>query len=120
MNNKALTRKATVAGVVGLTAAGLTATIALANDPAADTADSKAVERQESAFAQQYTGPGTADAAEAWIESEPAYTGPRTADAAEGWLGSGAAHSSSALQCVVTADAAEHWIAGTGHLPCAP
>jgi hypothetical protein len=86
MNNKAKTSKVAVAGVVGLTAAGIAATIALANGPAADTPDSKAVERHLSVPVQQYTGPRTADAAEAWIESEAQYSGPRTADAAEAWL----------------------------------
>jgi hypothetical protein len=80
-----------VAGVVGLTAAGITAAIVLANDPAADTSDSTAVERQKSVSAQQYAGPRTADAAAAWLESGSAqqYTGPRTADAAEAWPQSG-------------------------------
>ena len=90
MNNKGITRKATVAGVVGLTAAGVAAAVVLANDPAADSSDSKSVQRQESSSVQAYTGPRTADAAdaaEAWLQSATsAYTGPRTADAAEAWL----------------------------------
>jgi hypothetical protein len=92
MNNKSKTRKASVAGVVGLTAAGLAATVVLANDPADDRPDSKAVERHDPASVYHYNGPRTADAAEAWLESAPTYTGPRTADAAEAWLESGAAY----------------------------
>jgi hypothetical protein len=106
-----------------------------ANDPAPGTPHPTAVERPEPASVQQYTGPRTADAAEAWIESRTAYTGPRTADAAAAWLQSApaqtgptapaaieavSAHPAGALQCLVTADAAEHWVRATGHLPCQP
>jgi len=97
-----------VAGIVGLTAAGVAATIVLANDPAADTSDSTTVERKQSAPAHNYMGPRTADAAEAWLESGAAaqhYAGPRTADAAEAWLDSGTEYTGP-----TTPDAAEHWI----------
>ena len=135
MNNKAKTRKAAIAGVVGLTAAGIATAIVLTNDAAADIPDSKAVQRQEPAAAQRYAGPHTADAAAAWLESRQPYTGPQAADAAEAWLESDTAgndattsrpiepvteHSGITLPCLVTADAAEHWIRATGHLPCEP
>ena len=133
MNNKAKNSKVTVAGVVGLTAAGLAATIVLANHSAADTPDSAAGEHHKSAPVLDYTGPRTADAADAWLESGPPYTGPRTADAAAAWhesapihrgrfptsVGSNTEDSVVVPQCLVTADGAEYWIRATGHLPCA-
>lgn len=110
MNNKGITRKATVSGVVGLTAAGIAAAVVLANDPAADTSNSKDVQRHESTSVQQYTGPRTADAAEAWLKSATsAYTGPRTADAAQAWLQPDQPDPS-AYTGPRTADAAEAWL----------
>jgi hypothetical protein len=66
MNNKTKATKAAATGLAGL-AVGMVATFALVSELAADTPDSTAVERQESASAQQYTGPQTADAAEHWL-----------------------------------------------------
>lgn len=115
MKNTAKTSKVTVAGVVGLTAAGIAATIVLANGTAADTSDSRSVELPQSAPAQNYMGPRSADAAEGWleskmayIESKQAYTGPMTPDAAEVWIESGTVYRGPR-----TADAAEHWIAAS-------
>jgi hypothetical protein len=88
MNNKAKASKAAVAGVLGL-AAGVASTVGLA----AAASDSKDVERPKSASAAHYTGPRTADAAEAWLGSGVAYSGPTTPDAAEAWFGSGVAYS---------------------------
>lgn len=99
MNNKSKTRKASVAGAVGLTAAGIAAMVVLANDPAAETPDSTAVELQEPVSAQQYTGPRTADAAEAWLESGTAYTGPRAADAGLDCPAARAATTTSSTNC---------------------
>lgn len=99
--------KTTMAGVVGLAAAGMAATIVLANDTAADTTDFRAVEERQSApAAYNYTGVRTADAVEAWLKAKTAYTGPKTADAAEAWFESGTEYTGPR-----TADAAEHWIA---------
>jgi hypothetical protein len=89
MNNKAKTGRAAVAGVVGLVA-GLAATTMLVSELAADIPDSTALERERSvsvsAYHNNYTGPRTADAAEAWFESDTEYTGPKSADAAEHWV----------------------------------
>jgi hypothetical protein len=106
MKNHARVTKSTVAGVVGLTAAGIAATIVLANDTAAETTDFRSVEEQQSVPNYNYTGPRTADAVEGWLKSGTAYIGPRTADAAEAWIESGAAYTGPR-----TADAAEHWFA---------
>src|SRR5262245_8486416 len=85
-NNKAKTGRAAVAGVVGLVA-GLAATTMLVSELAADVPDSTAFEREQavsaSAYHDNYTGPRTADAAEAWFESDTEYIGPKSADAAE-------------------------------------
>ncbi len=105
MKNNARVNKTTVAAVVGLTAAGIAATIVLANDTAADTADHRVVEQQQS-VPYNYTGPRTADALEAWLTSTTAHIGPKTADAAEAWIESGTEYTGPR-----TADAAEHWIA---------
>jgi hypothetical protein len=106
MNTKAKKSKATMAGVVGLTVAGIAATIVLSNDSAAETADSSVVEQQQSAPVYNYnnTGPRTADAIEGWLKPKTVYTGPRTADAAEAWIESATKYSGPR-----TADAAEHW-----------
>ena len=106
MNNSARVNKTSVAGVVGLTLAGLTATIVLANGTAAGTSESNAVEKRQSAPVYNYTGPRTADAVESWLKSKTAYLGPRSADAAEVWIESGTEYTGPR-----TADAAEHWIA---------
>ena len=108
MNNNAKVSKTTVAGVFGLTAAGIVATIVLANDTAADPSDSRAVEGQQSAPVYNYNnmGPRTADAVEGWLQRKTAYLGPKTADAAEAWIESGTDYTGPR-----TADAAEHWIA---------
>jgi hypothetical protein len=106
MNNNARVNKTTAAGVVSLTLAGIAATIVLANDTAADTTDFRVVEEQQSAPIYNYTGPRTADAVEAWLNSSTAYIGPKTADAAEVWIESGAEYTGPR-----TADAAEHWFA---------
>jgi hypothetical protein len=103
MHNKAKASKAAVAGVLGL-AAGVASTVGLA----AAASDSKDVERPKSASAAHYTGPRTADAAEAWLGSGVAYSGPTTPDAAEAWFGSGVAYSGP-----TTPDAAEAWF-GSG------
>ena len=113
MNNKGITRKATVAGVVSLTAVGIAAAVVLANDPAADTSHTNGIQRHESTSVQQDTGPRTADAAEAWLESATsAYTGPRTADAAEAWLQPDQPDPST-YAGPRTADAAEAWLQST-------
>jgi hypothetical protein len=113
MKSDTRVNKSTVAGVVGLTAAGLAATIVLANVAAADPSDLRAVEEQQSAPIHNHTGPQTADAIEGWleakmqsIESERAYLGPKTPDAAEVWIESGIEYTGPR-----TADAAEHWFA---------
>lgn len=106
MNNKTNTRKAAVAGLVGL-AAGIAATTVLVSELAADTPDSTAVERHESApSAQHYTGPRTADAAEHWLRPRASYTGPTTPDSAECWFKTGSKYTGP-----TTPDAAEHWLA---------
>ena len=110
MKNYAKASKSTtLAGVIGLTAAGIVATIVLANDTAADTSDLRVVKSSSSRLPStttttwvlgprtpskdgfkwktSYLGPKTADAAEVWIESGAEYLGPRTADAAEHWIG---------------------------------
>jgi hypothetical protein len=108
MNRNAKLSKTTVAGIVGLTAAGIAATIVLATDTAADPSDFRAVEEQQSApvYSYNYTGPRTADAVEGWLNSKTAYLGPKTPDAAEVWIESGTEYTGPR-----TADAAEHWFA---------
>ena len=108
MNTNAKVSKTTLAGVVGLTAAGIAATIVLANDTAADTSGVRAVEEQQSAPVYNYnnTGPRTADAVDGWLGRKTAYLGPKTPDAAEVWIESGTQYTGPR-----TADAAEHWFA---------
>jgi hypothetical protein len=108
MNINAKASKTTLAGVIGLTAAGIAATIVLANDTAADTSEVRAVDEQQSApvYIYNYSGPRTADAVEGWLQRKTAYLGPKTPDAAEVWIESGTDYLGPR-----TADAAEHWIA---------
>ena len=108
MKNNAKVSRTTVAGVIGLTAAGIAATIVLATDTAAETPDFRAVEEQQSApvYNYNYTGPRTADAVEGWLKRKTAYLGPKTPDAAEVWIESRTEYTGPR-----TADAAEHWIA---------
>jgi hypothetical protein len=149
MNNKPKTSKTAVAGVAAV-AAGLIGTAMMVNQPAAETQDSTTVAALQPASeariakvewqlnradAHHYSGPRTADAADAWLESRQPYTGPRTADAAKAWLESETAptgpttsapvgpdtdHSGYTRLCPVTSDTALHWIRATGHLPCEP
>ena len=108
MKNNAKVSRTTVAGVIGLTAAGIAATIVLATGTAADTSNSEAVEeQQQSAPVYNYnnTGPRTADAVDGWLGRKTAYLGPKTPDAAEVWIESGTQYTGPR-----TADAAEHWI----------
>jgi len=106
MKNYARVSKTTVAGVVGLTAAGIAATIVLANGTAADPSDFGVVEGQQSAPVHNYTGPRSSDAAEGWLKSETADLGPKAPDAAKVWIEPGIEYTGPR-----TADAAEHWFA---------
>jgi hypothetical protein len=124
MNYKAKASKAAAAVVVGL-AAGIAATTMLVSELAADVPDSTTVERQQPLSERQYTGPRTADAADAWLEPGTKYTGPTTPDAAEHWFNSGTKYTGpttpDAIECwfvaggkytgPTTADAAAHWLA---------
>ncbi|MGH8638092.1 MAG: hypothetical protein ACREUZ_13235 [Burkholderiales bacterium] len=120
MNTNAKVSKTTLAGVVGLTAASIAATIVLANDTAAGTSDFRPVEEQQSAPTYNYTGPRTADAVEGWLKSKTAHIGPRTADAAEAWIESSHEYLAPKVEqpafCTDTsllprtADAAEAWL----------
>ncbi len=104
MNSNAKATKTTVAGVIGLMAAGITATIVLANDTAAETSDSK-VEGQQSAPVNNYTGPRSADAAEGWLKRKTEYLEQKTSDASKVWIEPGIEYTGPR-----TADAAEHWM----------
>jgi hypothetical protein len=106
MNNIAKMRKTTVAGVLGLTAAGMAATIALANGTAAEPSDFGVVEEQQSAPVDNYSGPRSADAAEGWLKRKTAHLDQQTPDSAKVWI-DGVEYTGPR-----TADAAEHWIDG--------
>lgn len=106
MNIKANSGKKKLAGAVGLAAAGIAASLVLADDPGARASDSKVQDRSQSAPAHVYRGPRTADAAEGWFEPRTVYTGPKTADAAAAWRESEAAEYNGPK----TADAAERWL----------
>ena len=106
MNNNGKVSKSTVAGVVGLTAAGIAATIVLANDTSADTTEAVEAQRPVHAYSYNHTGLGTADAVEGWLQRRTAYLGPKTPDAAEAWIESGTEYTGPR-----TPDAAERWMA---------
>jgi hypothetical protein len=105
MYNKTKTTRVAATGLAGL-AVGMVATIALVSELAADTPDSTAVERQESAPAQQYTGPRMADAVAHWLRSPASDTGLRTASFAPCWFVFGSTYTGP-----TTPDAAAQWLA---------
>lgn len=105
MNHKAKTTGA-VAGCVVAMSAGLVVTAALVTGLAANTPDTMSVEGQKSTSVHQYTGPRTADAAEAWLGPATTYAGPLTPDAAEHWLDSGP---SAKYTGPTTPDGADGW-----------
>lgn len=105
MKNHAKVSKSTALGVLGLTAAGIAATIALANGTAAETSDSS-VEGQQSAPVHNYSGPRSADAAEGWLKRKTENLEQKTPDASKVWIEPGIEYTGPR-----TADAAEHWFA---------